>query len=209
MRTIWRLLLVCAAVAGLVCLGVSLRTPWVYFTGQSNLILALYYGWRLLGRDTPGTLRTSPTLKGAVTLYLVITGLVAHFFLMRGANPLPLLGGGVRQVGNFLLHYVTPVMALVDWLAFDRTRRPRWADPARWLAFPLLYGAFVLIRASLLPETTARRYVYPFLNVDRLGWSGFTLAALGLVAGFVIVGYLLIALHRLTARLTPPAQVTA
>ncbi|MBT2235107.1 Pr6Pr family membrane protein [Nonomuraea sp. NEAU-A123] len=193
MRVGWRLLLVGAAVAGIVCTWVSIRTPWVYFTVQSNLILALYYGWRLLGRET------SATIKGAVTLYLVITGLVAHFTLGHGANPLPLLAGGTRQIGNFLLHYVTPVMALTDWLAFDRDRRPRWADPLIWLAFPLVYGAFVLLRAPTLPVTMSRRYVYPFLDVDRLGWSGFTLAGLALAGTFVAMGYLLVGLHRFAA----------
>jgi hypothetical protein len=184
----WRILLVAAAVSGLVCLAVSIRGPWAYFTVQSNVMLALYYGWRLLGRGTPAT------LKGAVTLYLLVTGLV-NYVSRDLASPLTLLDGGVRGLGNFLLHYVTPVMAVVDWLAFDRSSRARWAAPFAWLAYPLAYGAFVLLAAPALP----RRYVYPFLNVERLGWSGVALMAGAVLAGFVVLGYALLGLHRLTA----------
>ncbi|AQZ63708.1 Integral membrane protein [[Actinomadura] parvosata subsp. kistnae] len=188
----WRLLLVAATVAGLVCLTASIGRPWAYFTVQSNVLLALYYGWRLVaGRGRPA----SADVKGAVTLYLVVTCLV-NYVSRDLANPLALLdGGGARGWGNFLLHYVTPVMALVDWAVFDRSRRPRWAAPFAWLGFPLLYGAFVLLAAPNLP----RRYVYPFLNVERLGWPMVAGAAVGVLAAFVVLGYALLGLHRLTA----------
>ncbi|MFD1939875.1 MULTISPECIES: Pr6Pr family membrane protein [Nonomuraea] len=185
MRAIWRVLLVSAAIGGIVCAVIALRNPWVTFTVQSNIVLALYYLWRLLGRET------SATVKGAVTLHLVITGVVAFFAL-----PLPDLGGGPRHWGNLLLHCVTPVMAFVDWMAFDRARRPGWADPLKWLAFPLAYGALVLVAAPALPRRMAARY----LHDDVLVWTDYALAALAFSALFVVAGYALIALHRLTAR---------
>lgn len=185
MKAIWRVLLVSAAIAGIVCLSIANKNPWVAFTVQSNAVLATYYLWRLLGRGT------SAAVKGAVTLYLVITGVVAFFAL-----PLPQLDGGVRHWGNFLLHCVTPVMALVDWLAFDRDRRPGWADPLKWLAFPLGYAALVLVAAPALPRRMARRY----LDDDSLVWSDYALAALAFSVLFVAAGYALIVLHRLAAR---------
>lgn len=44
----------------------------------------------------------------------------------------------MRGLGNFLLHYVTPVMALIDWAALGRSRRVRWPAPFAWLGYPLL-----------------------------------------------------------------------
>ncbi|GAA3705697.1 Pr6Pr family membrane protein [Nonomuraea antimicrobica] len=190
--TAWRILLVTATVAGLVCLATSIGRPWAYFTVQSNVMLALYYGWRLVnGRRSSGF----ADAKGAVTLYLLVTCLV-NYISRDLANPLALLdGGGVRGVGNFLLHYVTPVMALVDWATFDRSRRVRWAAPFAWLGYPLLYGGFVLIAAPNLP----RRYVYPFLDVERLGWPTVAAVAVAALAAFVVLGYALLGVHRLTA----------
>ncbi|NUW46591.1 Pr6Pr family membrane protein [Nonomuraea rhodomycinica] len=194
MRVIFRVAMVSAAVVGIVCLATAIRTPWVYFTAQSNVLLVLYYGWRLLGGQGPAG------LKGAVTLYLTITGLVAHFYLTGGGDPLLLLDRGPRGMGNLLLHYVTPLMAVTDWLVWDRDRRPSWAAPLGWLAFPLVYAAFVLVRAPSLPPGTRRRYVYPFLDVGRLGWDGFAVAAAVLAACFVVTGYALLVLHRLAGR---------
>ncbi|WP_327588545.1 Pr6Pr family membrane protein [Nonomuraea sp. NBC_00507] len=195
--TAWRILLVTAAVAGLVCLATSIGRPWAYFTVQSNVMLAPYYGWRLVNdRRKPA----SADVKGAVTLYLLVTCLV-NYVSRDLANPLTLLaGGGIRGLGNFLLHYVTPVMALVDWTAFDRSRRVRWAAPFAWLGYPLLYGAFVLLVSPNLP----RRYVYPFLNVERLGWPAVASASLAALAAFVVLGYALLGIHRLRAEPADP-----
>jgi hypothetical protein len=197
MRTTWRVLLIVVAVAGLACnwlTAVDPLTPPVYFTVQSNIMLAVYYGWRLLGRDG------SATLKGAVTLYLVITGLVAHFILAGGASPLLLLpdgdGDDVRELGSLLLHYVTPVMALADWLLLDRGARPAWNDPLKWLAYPLAYAVFVLGRGALLDPGTPRRYPYPFLDVDRLGYDGVALQTVILAVVFAVLGYALVAARR-------------
>ncbi|MEO3790744.1 Pr6Pr family membrane protein [Nonomuraea sp. B10E15] len=188
--TAWRILLVTAAIAGLASLAASVGRPWAYFTVQSNVMLALYYAWRLVNdRRRPA----SADVKGAVTLYLLVTCLV-NYVSRDLANPLALLDGGVRGLGNFLLHYVTPVMALVDWVAFDRSRRSRWSAPFAWLGFPLLYGAFVLLAAPNLP----RRYVYPFLDVERLGWPTVASAALAALAVFVTLGYVLLGVRRVT-----------
>ncbi|TDE32837.1 hypothetical protein E1295_38930 [Nonomuraea mesophila] len=195
--TAWRILLVTATVTGLVCLAMSIGRPWAYFTVQSNVMLALYYGGRLLhGRRNPA----AAGVKGAVTLYLLVTCLV-NYVSRDLANPLALLdGGGMRGLGNFLLHYVMPAMALADWAAFDRSRRVRWAAPFAWLGYPLLYGAFVFIAGPDLP----RRYVYPFLNVDRLGWPAVASASLAALAAFVVLGYALLGIHRLTAEPADP-----
>ncbi|MFC5820584.1 Pr6Pr family membrane protein [Nonomuraea harbinensis] len=190
MATTWRAGLVLAAVTGITCLAVSIRHPWAFFTVQSNAVAALYYTWRLFGR------RTSGDLKGAVTVYLVATCAV-HAVSRAGENPLELIGDNPRLMGNLLLHYVTPVMAVADWLAFDRDRPARWAAPVAWLAFPVAYGIFVLLRAPWLPEGTARRYVYPYLNVDRIGWDGFALIAGALLAAIAVAGYALVWLHRM------------
>ncbi|MFI6321148.1 Pr6Pr family membrane protein [Nonomuraea sp. NPDC050556] len=191
LRNVVRLLLILAGAVGLVCTWIpatSPLNPLVYFTVQSNILLLTYNLWAFNGR--------SSTLKGAVTLYISITGLVAHFILMDGANPFPLLtSGDVGDVGEFFLHYVTPVLALVDWLAFDHDLRPRWIEPLKWLAFPAAYFVFALVRGLFV-----HRYPYPFLDVNRLGYGGVAVQAVFLALFFAALGYTLVALHRLASR---------
>lgn len=193
---VFRAGLIVAALVGLTYTWVALASPLhplVLFTVQSNLILVGYYGRRVVSRRPP-----SAVVKGAVTLYLVITGLVWHFLRMRGANPFDHLGG--LALGNFLLHYVTPVMAVIDWLAFDRRTRPGWAAAALWLIYPLAYLAFALIRGALLPPGAWKRYPYPFLDVDHYGYGGVSLIAAALAVSFLLLGCGLIALRRLADR---------
>ncbi|GGS94060.1 hypothetical protein GCM10010156_60420 [Planobispora rosea] len=206
---VYRILLVTAGLTGLVCTwwpAASPLNPPVYFTVQSTIMLVAYYAW-LLWREVPSAL-----LKGAVTLFISITGLVYHFVLMHGASPLGMLpdgrGDDVLDMGNLLLHYVTPIMAIADWLVFDRTLRPAWTVPLLWLAYPAFYLVFALTRGALLDPGTERRYPYPFLNVDRLGYDGVALQAVLLTAFFAALGYVLVALHRLASRTARPA-VTA
>ncbi|MFI6321178.1 Pr6Pr family membrane protein [Nonomuraea sp. NPDC050556] len=180
MRLVWRLLLVGAAITGIVFAILRLKNPWVAFTVQSNAVLSLYYGWRLLGG------RGSAALKGAVTLYLVITGVVAFFALPLASWERP---------DNILLHGVTPMMALADWLAFDRDLRPGWADPVKWLGFPLAYAAVVLVFAPGLPIRMAHLY----LRVNRLGWTDYLVAGLAFSVVFLVAGYVLVGLHRMSS----------
>ncbi|WP_329428171.1 Pr6Pr family membrane protein [Streptosporangium sp. NBC_01495] len=194
--TVYRLMLILAAVVGLIYTWMALGSPLnplVLFTVQSNLLLTGFYSWQVVSRRRPPT-----ELKGAVTLYIVITGLVWHFLRMRGASPLEHLSLHGHGLGNFLLHYVTPVMAVIDWLFFDRiASRPKWAAALTWLVYPMAYLTFALVRGALLPPDAWKRYPYPFLDVDTFGYGGVALMALALAVCFVLLGYGLIALHRL------------
>ncbi|GES11226.1 Pr6Pr family membrane protein [Acrocarpospora macrocephala] len=195
----FRLVVVAAAVIGMVYTWIALDSPLnplVLFTVQSNLLLAGYYFWRVVSRRP-----ASAEVKGAVTLYIVITGLVWHFLRMGGASPFERLSLSGLGLGNFLLHYVTPVMAVIDWLVFDRIApRPRWVAALLWLVYPVAYMVFALVRGVLLPAGAWKRYPYPFLDVDRFGYGGVALMALALAVCFALLGCGLIALHRLVKR---------
>ncbi|MFC6897239.1 Pr6Pr family membrane protein [Nonomuraea dietziae] len=189
-------MLILVAVTGLSCTWMALAdplNPLVLFTVQSNLMLAGYCSWRVVTRRRPST-----GVKGGDALHRdnrAGVALSAHAWSQPLRAPLSLTGPGL---GNFLLHYVTPIMAVIDWLAFDRTApRPRWAAAPAWLAYPVVYMVFALVRGALLPPHAWKRYPYPFLNVDRFGYGGVLLMAVALAVCFALLGYGLIALHRL------------
>ncbi|MQA98275.1 MAG: hypothetical protein GEV11_28105 [Streptosporangiales bacterium] len=194
--TMFRSVGILAAVVGLGYTWMALDddplNPLVLFTVQSNLLLAGYYGWRVVRRGP-----ASAEVKGAVTLYLVVTGLIWHFLRMGGSSPFEHLSLSGFGLGNLLLHYVTPVVVVIDWLVFDRNARPpRWAAALAWLAYPLAYLIFVLVRGVMLPPDAWKRYPYPFLDVDIFGYGGVVRMAIALAACFVLLGLGLIALHR-------------
>jgi hypothetical protein len=77
--------------------------------------------------------------------------------------------------------------------------RLRVADVPRWLVYPVAYLAYILVRGVV-----TGLYPYPFIDVGALGYAGALRNALVLVAGFVCVGLVLIALDRLKR---PPAML--
>jgi hypothetical protein len=195
----WRLVIVLAGGFGLTFETSSL----VYFTVQSNLLVfgyfvgAVYWMLRRRAMVTP-----APRLHGGVVLWIVITGLVAHILLNHGANPLPGLVHAPDLWVNwtaFALHYVVPVMVLVDWMLFSPRRAVSWRHIPLWLAYPLGYGLVALARAALYPDFE-NPYPYYFLDPRTNGYL-WVAAQFGiLTVEFAVLGAIVVLLNRVTGR---------
>jgi hypothetical protein len=172
---------------------------FVYFTTQSNTLVGCCFLWGALARWLPAG--PPAVVRGGVTLYILVTFLVFHLVL---ANPASGFGDGSVQFGtiqNVLLHTVTPLLALLDWVLVG-IGRPRWRWSAAWLSYPLAYLVFVLVRGAVI-----HRYPYPFLDVSSLGYAGVTIVAFGLLLVFWLLGLLLVAIGRTAARVHAPVAV--
>ncbi|MGK5682108.1 Pr6Pr family membrane protein [Actinoplanes sp. URMC 104] len=182
-----------------------------YYTVQSNLVTLGYFGgvlyWMVRRRTTDPA---APRLRGAVTLWILITGLISHFMLQHGADPLPGLAASdpAEQVANwsrFLVHYAVPALVVADWVAFGPRRVSPWRDLPLWILFPLGYGVSSVARAVLFPTVTDR---YPYFFLDPTsrgyGWVAGQFVELGVI--FAVLGAALLAVDRLAARLSRAAQ---
>lgn len=196
----WRAAMVTVGVVGLLTGNHRIH----FFTTQSNLIVLGYYVgvlyWMARRRTADPA---APRLRGAVTLWIMITCLVSHFVTNHGENPLPGLVAGdpatlLANRSIFLLHYVVPLMALADWAAFGPHRVVPWRNLPLWLVYPLGYGVTSVLRAVLFP-TAPNRYPYFFLDptAHGYGWVFLQLALLG--AGFLALGALILGLDRLVS----------
>lgn len=191
---IMRLLAVAAVIAGVVLTAAGPATITgllPFFTIQSNVAYGVFAAFR--GRATP------PALKGAVTLYVAITGLVYHLVLTNPASGFavgPVQRDLPEAIGNQFLHTVVPLLAVLDWLLFDERGRFRWRYALYWLAFPLGYLAFALIRGLIV-----HRYPYPFIDVRDLGYDGVSISAVAFAVAFWILGLLFVAIDHAGDRL--------
>jgi hypothetical protein len=189
---IMRLLTVLAVLAGVVLTAAgpaTLTGLLPYFTIQSTIAYGAFAAWAVFRGPV-----TRPALKGAVTLYVVITGLVYHLVLTNEASgfAMPQPDRALPEaIGNQLLHTVVPLLAVLDWLLFDERGRFRWLHALYWLAFPLGYLAFALIRGLIIGK-----YPYPFINVNSLGYSGVAISAVGFAVAFWILGLAFVAIDR-------------
>lgn len=192
--------IVVGAVAGIVC--TALGPPTVlgllpYFTIQSNLAVALFAGYAAV-RARHGDVEPSPLLQGAVTLYITITGVVYHLVLANPASPFAMTQPDrdwVSATGNQLLHTVVPLLAVLDWLLVDSRGRFRLRFAVYWLAFPLAYLAFALIRGLIV-----HRYPYPFVDAAALGYDGVAVSTMFFAFAFWVLGLLFVLIDRALQR---------
>jgi hypothetical protein len=161
-----------------------------FFTIQSNLIgVAALFALVLVPRA-----RRTPLFDGARTaavLYLAITGVVFALLLAGLQEELQTS----QEWVNFVVHKLMPVVLVADWLVDPpRHRLPWWTVPA-WLAYPLAWLAYTLIRGE-----AEAWYPYPFVDASELGYGGVLGRSLGLAVGFALAGAALLWLGNRRAR---------
>lgn len=204
MAILLRLTVLLGVLAGIVltALGPATVTGLLpYFTVQSNLAAGGFAGYAAARawRDRPGP---PAALKGAVTLYLTITGTVYHLVLANPASPFAMVQpdrSPGEWWGNQFLHTIVPLLMVADWALLDRRGRLRPRYAAWWLAFPVAYLGFALVRGLILD-----RYPYPFLDAEQLGYAGVGLSALFFAVAFWLLGLLFVGVDRALARRSRP-----
>jgi hypothetical protein len=154
---------------------------FTFFTILSNLLAIAVFlegGRRQLAGHPP-----VPDLwRGAAVVYMTITYLVFAVLLRDMQEQLQTHVGWVDSV----LHRVMPIAVMADWLiepphapiAFRRAVGP-------WLAFPLAWTAFTLIRGEI-----DGRYPYPFLDPANGGYVSVALYSIAILALFLAVVWL-------------------
>lgn len=164
-----------------------------FFTILTNILVALAFTGPLLGEGSRlARWSAREGVRAAVAMYIVVVGVVYHFLLHPYWNPT-----GWSLVVNLVLHYLMPAAFVLDWLWFTPKGRLRWIDPAKWLAFPLVYGGWTLVHGL-----ATRWWPYGFVNVDQLGLVRVVVIFGVLLVFFLIVGLGLVGLDRLFGRAT-------
>ena len=142
--------------------GVSDADYFSYFTVLSNLFAAtlLLYGALRPARERSGMVEL---LRGAAVVYILTTGIV-YLVLLSGKAP-------AYPWVNAILHYLMPVAVTLDWLLDPPRLRLDFARTVvLWMAFPLLYILYTLVRGAIVDW-----YPYLFVNPHRGG--GYLLVA--------------------------------
>jgi hypothetical protein len=153
-----------------------------FFTIESNIFGAVIL---LLSAVVPG--KKLAYWRGAATLHMAITGVI-YAILLSGADvqtPIPWV--------NAVLHYAFPVALLLDWLIDRPPRRISWKSSLVWLAYPLIYTIYSLVRGHFTAW-----YPYPFLNVTQHGYMQVLITSLAITGPVVLLAFLVAKLPGLT-----------
>lgn len=165
---------------------------YFYFTVLSNILAAVLLASQAI---SPGWMSSNATFRGAVTLYMVITGMVYAVLLA----PIEADVGLTDPWVNYVLHSLGPAAVLIDWLLFPPTTSLARSSLWWWLLFPALYLTVTLIRGQI-----ADWYPYPFLDPrEPGGYLAVTGYSVGVLLVFIGVGAFL----RWWANQRGPAQL--
>jgi hypothetical protein len=138
-----------------------------FFTIQSNVIAVAALGALAITPVARRT-RTFDALRGAAVLYIAITGVVFALLLSGREETLQTTSAWV----NFVLHQAMPVLVVADFLIDPPRHRLPLVVALAWLAYPLAWFAYTLIRGASVDW-----YPYPFVDVDSHGYDGVALNA--------------------------------
>ncbi len=178
-------LLTLAAIITQLTIHVQLRFSVVnffsYFTNLSNIfaaIVLLLGAFYLIQRREPTA--TYDLVRGAAVVSMALVGIVFGL-LLRDED----LGSLLPWV-NFVLHYLMPVVMVVDWLYASPKIRLVFAQTWTWLIFPFVYLVYSLIRGAIVGF-----YPYPFFNPAKVGgYGGVALYCIGMMVVFLILIWL-------------------
>lgn len=148
--------------------GFSVVNYFSFFTVLSTTLASLTLLYVALRKDIP-------MLRGAATLFMVITGVI--YFIMLRDLPIQIFWV------NAVFHYVLPLALLVDWLTHLPKKPASVGMTGLWLLFPVIFLLYTLVRGAIL-----NWYPYPFLNVSTFGYGEVLRNVVMVGVGMIILG---------------------
>jgi hypothetical protein len=165
-----------------------------FFTILTNLLVALVLTSSVRAPDSSwGRFFSRPVVASGTAAYIVIVGVTYSLLLRETWDPT-----GLQKIADFLLHDLIPVLYVAYWTLFVAKETLRWRNLVTWLAYPLVYVTFVLVRGAATGV-----YPYPFLDAGNLGYLRVLANAIGLLVAFLVTGSLVVAIGRWMARRRP------
>ncbi len=132
-----------------------------YFTVEANTLTVISLIVSAFALNTGRTSRGLNFFRGAVTLCITTTILI--FIVLLSGYPASELTAVPWD--NTVLHYVMPIVVIADWLIAVRIQPIGIGRAMIWLALPLLYLVYSLIRGPI-----ADWYPYTFMDPSHHGY---------------------------------------
>jgi len=162
-----------------------------YFTILTNLMVAICFtSIALFPKNKVGLFFAKPTTITAVTLYILIVGLIYNLILRFLWQPT-----GIAKIVDEMLHSLIPILVLICWWSMIDQRVIHWRSIFSWLLYPFVYLLYTLWHGAL-----SGFYPYPFVNVSELGMNRVLTNSVIITVVFLLIGLLLIRINRRIAK---------
>lgn len=181
---------------------------FLYYTVMSNVLCLVWMVWSAIvtlrdaqSKGWHGFSTPSARGEAAVMHAITVTMLIYLFVLLPATFTQPGAYEPFTLTDN-LVHIITPLLVIADWLLFIPKGRLRPYDPLLWAIIPYAYLVFAFTYSALGGEfAPGVRVPYPFMNVETNGLGGVVLWIAGLTVALVAVGYVYYGVDRLLARI--------
>ena len=156
-----------------------------FFTILSNLFAAVILiagAIHLIRRKGPT--EADDILRGSATAAIAIVGIVFGLLLSH-------LDSGMIPWTNFVLHYLMPVVMVLDWLVQPPQTKLAPKHIWYWIIYPIAYLIYSLTRGAF-----TNWYPYWFIDPAKSpgGWIGVVLHSAAITLGFLLVSFALLSL---------------
>lgn len=161
-----------------------------YFTNLSNLMA----GAALLAAlirvfDVPSSDISTRQITG-IAVFICMAGIIFNLELKQFMPSY-----GLIYIANIMLHDANPLFFLAYWWFYIPHGHLKARDTIAWVAFPVVYFAYILVRGLLTDQ-----YPYPFVNIAKYGYVSVLGNGLQMLAGFLTLGLIFVALDKLKTR---------
>ena len=172
---------------------------YVHFTNLSNYLcigIVLAELIETAKKKVDSYVTVAPFLKFIGILAILLTFLVFNFLLAGRPDREPQANWRIASIS---FHVMLPIMYVADWILFYEHKKVKWFQPIAAVIFPVLYVAFVYIRAAIVNFSPEVPYLYPyfFLNLETQGIAGVVKWVLILFVGFIALGYIFYGIDKL------------
>lgn len=159
-----------------------------FFTILTNTLVALYFTTRVenVSRKPFHVLRKDSSLT-AIAVFILVVGIVYQLILRPIWEPT-----GVQLVVDELLHTIIPLYFFIYWFISLKNTELKIRPVLSWLIYPGVYIVFILIRGHY-----SGYYPYPFLNVDKIGFTDVFRNSVAILGSMILLMYVLIVLGKM------------
>jgi len=162
-----------------------------YFTIQNNFLVALALTLLLLWPASKwGQFFSGPSVLGALSLYIVIVGLVYQLILRKEHTQY-----GWFRFCDEVFHSVSPPAFLLFWLVFTGKGNLPWGKAFSWLIYPFIYFIYIIVRGAITGY-----YPYSFIDGNKLSYGQIGVNFIFLLVTFLLIGFGLIGISRLAKK---------
>ena len=179
-----------------------------YYTNLSNLLVVMFYLSRIVVRILGtydgflGRIVFSGLWFFSVTMVIFLTFDIFHFVLVPGFKKAPPDSAEfkmLRSFSNYCVHYIVPLLSLLNWLVFSNKTEVSYAWALIWTVIPWIYVVYAMIMGARgkIIENTDSAYPYDFMDVSRHGGKIVARNCVLVAVAFVISGLVLIFIRKM------------